>query len=337
LSIAIRGDVMMATFQVNTCSLKDGTILASYIHPLTKRKFRKTFSSAIQANEYKSKIENQFTGVDFTSYRDMNLEELMILFMHEKPNSTFFRMRLHIVDFTETFGHLPIHNITTDMLRNWLDQIQQENQISDTTMRSIKCTLDRLFEFLIDKEIISESPLTEIYYRKTPADAITRNHLPAHEIEKLLESIKKYSPGYLYPIIKLFAETGAKVTDVVELKWNQVDCVKRTIQFVRTDKSRERTVPISEELASFLSKKQRETGFVFKTYYREPFTRVKLTRAINEFKARGLYRRPWNLLDLRHSFGANFLANGGSLRDLQALMGHANIFDTKRLYGDPTK
>ena len=62
---------------------------------------------------------------------------------------------------------------------------------------------------------------------------------------------------------------------------------------------------------------------MFKTYYREPFTRVKLTRAINEFKARGLYRRPWNLLDLRHSYGVNFLAQGGSLRDLQAIMGHA--------------
>jgi site-specific recombinase XerD len=64
---------------------------------------------------------------------------------------------------------------------------------------------------------------------------------------------------------------------------------------------------------------------------------VKLARAINEFRARGLYRRDWNLLDLRYSYGVNFLATGGSLRDLQALMGHANIFDTKRLYGDPAK
>jgi site-specific recombinase XerD len=32
-----------------------------------------------------------------------------------------------------------------------------------------------------------------------------------------------------------------------------------------------------------------------------------------------------------------FLAQGGSLRDLQALMGHASVFDTKRIYGDPAK
>ncbi|NJM09636.1 MAG: tyrosine-type recombinase/integrase [Bdellovibrionaceae bacterium] len=327
----------MANTQVNTCMLKDGTMLASYVHPLTKRKVRRTFASVLQVNEYKAKIENKFFAADLTSYGVMTLEELMIFLLNDRPNSTFFKMRLHLIDFTETFGHLPIHHLTTDMLRTWMDQVQQENKVADTTMRSLKCTLDRLFEFLIEKEIISESPLREIYYRKTPADAITRNHLPTHEIEKLLDAVKKYSPGYLYPIIKLFTETGAKVTEIVELKWGQVDCIKRTVCFDGTDRSQARTAPISEELAGLLSKKQRETGFVFKTFYREPFTRIKLTRAINEFKAKGLYRRNWNLLDLRHSFGVNFLSNGGNLRDLQAIMGHANIFDTKRLYGDSTK
>ena len=140
-----------------------------------------------------------------------------------------------------------------------------------------------------------------------------------------------------YPIIKLFAETGVKVTEVVELKWTQVDFVRRTIQFSGTDRSQARTVPISEELAGILAANRQDTGLVFKTFYREPFTHVKLARAINEFKDRGLYRRAWNLLDLRHSFGVNFLASGGSLRDLQLIMGHASIFDTKRLYGDPAK
>jgi site-specific recombinase XerD len=325
----------MSVVLVTTCTLKDRSILASYIHPLTKRKVRKTFSSLFEADDYKKRIESKFAAGDVQSYRDLPLEELMILFMHEKPNSTFFKMRMHLVDFTETFGHLRIQNITTDMLRTWLDQIQQENKIVDQTMSSIKCTLDRLFQYLVDKEIISESPLREIYYRKTPADAITRNNLSEHEVDKLLEAVKKYSPGYLYPMIKLFAETGAKVTEVVELKWRDVDCIRRTVRFVGTEKSQGRVMPISEELAVILSKNQKEVGVVFKTFYREPFTRVKLDRAIYEFKARGLYRRPWNLLDLRHSYATNFLANGGSMLELQRLMGHGNIFDTKRLYGEP--
>jgi integrase len=128
------------------------------------------------------------------------------------------------------------------------------------------------------------------------------------EIEHLLEALNRYSPGYLYPIIKLFVETGAKVTEVVELKWSEVDCIGRTVELRGTDRSQSRILPVSEEMTTFRSTKQRETGHVFKTYYREPFTRVKLARAISEFKTKGLYRRDWNQLDLRHSFGANLLA-----------------------------
>ncbi len=123
------------------------------------------------------------------------------------------------------------------------------------------------------------------------------------------------------------------MTEVVDLKWSQVDCIKRTVHFMGTEKSQGRLLPISEELADILSKKRKETGHVFKTYYREPFTRTKLSIAINEFKARSHYKRPWNLLDLRHSFAVNFLASGGSMQELQLLMGHSNVFETRRLYG----
>ncbi len=37
-------------------------------------------------------------------------------------------------------------------------------------------------------------------------------------------------------------------------------------------------------------------------------------------------------MDLRHSFAVNFLRSGGDIRKLQYLMGHDNIYDTRRLY-----
>jgi len=39
-------------------------------------------------------------------------------------------------------------------------------------------------------------------------------------------------------------------------------------------------------------------------------------------------------MDLRHSFAVNFLANGGDLKELQQILGHDNVYDTKRLYGE---
>ncbi len=201
-------------------------------------------------------------------------------------------------------------------------------------MRGLKCEIDTLFAFLEEKEIISESPLSQIYYEKTVPQLKARNLLSEQDIEKLLEAIKKYSPGYLYPIIKMFSETGAKVSDVIDLKWQDVNLAEKTINFVGGEKSQARSQTISEELVDILAKKKRSSAFVFQTYYKESFTRSKLTRAINEFKLRKLYKGDWGPLDLRHSFAVNFLSKGCDIKELQKILGHNNVFDTKRLYGE---
>lgn len=108
----------------------------------------------------------------------------------------------------------------------------------------------------------------------------------------------------------------------------------REVFFPQTDSARERALKISDELAAILEKQKRNSGPVFMTYYREPFTKAKLTRLINEFKVMGTCKLKWTPMDLRHSFAVGFLENGGDMRALQRIMGHNNVFDTKRLYGE---
>lgn len=61
---------------------------------------------------------------------------------------------------------------------------------------------------------------------------------------------------------------------------------------------------------------------------------MKLFRAIGEFKVKGLYKKDWTAMDLRHSFAVNFLAKGGDIKELQRILGHNSVYDTKRLYGE---
>ncbi len=83
-----------------------------------------------------------------------------------------------------------------------------------------------------------------------------------------------------------------------------------------------------------LEKKKKAVGPVFMTYYREPFTKTKLARLVNEFKIKGGFKAKWTPMDLRHSFAVNFLLSGGDMKRLQYILGHQNVFDTKRLYAD---
>ena len=251
------------------------------------------------------------------------------------PNNPFNHEKERLIDFIETFGRYNIYELTTQLLKDWLDQVKKEGNLKDITMRGLKCTIDTFFNFLKKKEILSESPLLTIYYQKQTPSLKVRNLLLPHEIKTLMEAAQDYSPSYLYPILKMFAETASKSQELVELTWGQIDLKKGLVTFSKKDKVQARTLKISDDLVDMLKLKseeetQRPSDRVFMTYYKEPFTYEKLRRAVAEFREKGNYKKDWVIADLRHSFAVNFLADGGQMRELQRILGHGNVYDTKK-------
>jgi len=316
---------------------RDETFTTSYQHPLTKRKIRMSFLSREDASSYKKKVERKFKRSSFSNYGELSIEDLLIYFMQEVPSSPFNLRKIHLIDFIETFGDFGIYEVTTKALRAWLDQIQAENRLKDISMRGLKCEIDTFFAFLREKEIISESPLSTIYYKIEVQPLKSRNLLSYDEIDLLLEAIRDFSPGYLYPIIKMFAETAAKSSEVIELVWEQLDLEKGLVTFNGRKKSQARTLKLSDEVVYMLRLKDDKQGRVFKTYYKESFTYEKLRKLINEFKKKKLYEGDWVTADLRHSFAVNFLADGGDMKELQRILGHWNVYETRKLYGDSAR
>lgn len=322
-------------FIVNIYPLKNDLFLASFTHPLTKKKIRKRFDSKLNARSYKLEMEQKFTCPKVDSFKELTLSELMVIYNIECPDNKLVKSkRAHLEDFLETFGSCPIESICSDELKQWFDLIQRENKLKNITMRGVKCDIDGFFKFLVEKDVISQSPLTAIYYEKSTPALKSRNLLSPSEIEKLLVAIKDYSPGYLYPLIKFFAETAAKTMEAASLTWKDIDLEKGLVHFEKTTASQERTLKISDELVSILKKKKASKGYLFTTYYNEPFTKNKIRRAIIEFKVKGNYQSDWCPMDLRHSFAVNFLTEGCEIKELQYILGHLKLADTKKLYGE---
>lgn len=132
----------------------------------------------------------------------------------------------------------------------------------------------------------------------------------------------------------MFEESAAKTGEIVDLTWQNINCETKEVHFPGSVKSQSRILKLSNELMSIIEKRKKISGCVFMTYYREPFTKTKLARLINEFKIKTKHTLQWTLMDLRHSFAVNYLRSGGDMRKLQYLLGHNNIFDTKRLYSE---
>jgi len=140
----------------------------------------------------------------------------------------------------------------------------------------------------------------------------------------------------LHPIVKLFAETAAKTSEIVDLTWLDLDLDGQLVRFKKQTKIQARTLDLSNELTKILRllKSNSKAERVFQTHYKESFTNVKVTRAINEFKGKSSFKKSWSPMDLRHSFAVNFLKEGNSVRELQKILGHNNVYDTKKLYGE---
>ena len=324
----------MKKLEFRILTLENSHYFTTFIHPLTKKRVRKTFLTKKEAEEYKKEIEYRFRYDRIKNYQDLTVIELLFLFVKDCPDSSFSRKKgVYLRDFIDTFGDFLLADLTSSLMKSWLNQIQFENKLKDITMRGVKCEIDSFFSYLVKKEIISESPLKRIYYKKCSPRLKSRNILSMKEMENLLCRIKSYSPGYLHPIIKLFVETGAKTSEVIGLTWDDIDLRKKEIVF-KKGKSEERKLPLSDELASIFSKKDKKTPKVFMTYYKEIFTLKKLHLAISEFKIKTSCKILWSPSDLRHSFAVGFLSSGGDIRELQKILGHDNVFDTKRLYGE---
>ena len=334
LRIRIIGELIMKQIEVRILPLTENQFLTTFEHPLTKKKVRQKFLTRKEAQEYKVEIEHQFKRGKVKNYRELTIEELLCLFMEDCPESPFSKKKVHLIDFVDTFGELLLDDLTTPMLRSWLNQIKIENNLQEISVRGLKCEVDTFFAYLVKKEIISESPLKRIYYKKYVPSIKARNILSPDEINDLLRAIKAYSPGYLYPIVKMFAETACKTSELVHLEWSDVNLSKKIIKLKGQNKGQERKVHLSDELIALLSKKEKMSGRVFMTYYKEPFTSKKVILAINEFKLKTRYSLKWCPMDLRHSFAVNYLSKGGDIRELQMILGHYNVFETKRLYGE---
>ena len=328
----------MKEFSVIIYPVKTGEYFTSYMHPLTKKRIREHFKNRLDALENKTKVEAKFKKTQLKDLVDLLVSDLLHLYMINVPNNNLGKYaKSYCADLAETFGEFKIEDLSSEILKVWLDQIQKENNLKDISVRKIKCDFDGFFKYLVEEEIISESPLTTIFYDKITPPISSRNILSEKDIKDLLLAIKDFSPGYLLPLIMMFAETGAKTTEVVDLTWKDVDLENKKVKFKQTPSSCERTLEISDELAQLLSKKKSKQGYVFLTYYGEPFTKGKVGRSITEFKVKSKHARDWCVSDFRHSLAVNSLSKGKSINQLQYILGHKNSQQTRDLYGEVAK
>ena len=169
--------------------------------------------------------------------------------------------------------------------------------------------------------------------RKPNAELRSREYLTEAEIEKLMKAARDNRYGHRDATIILVAfRHGFRASELVDLRWDQIDFDTATMAVRRAKRGTPATHPIRGDEFRALRKLQREqepkSPFVFTSERGSPFTTAGFARLIEragELAKLGFKAHPHML---RHACGFALANKGHDTRALQAYLGHRNIQHT---------
>jgi type 1 fimbriae regulatory protein FimB/type 1 fimbriae regulatory protein FimE len=171
--------------------------------------------------------------------------------------------------------------------------------------------------------------------RRPNAELRSREYLTDAEVAKLIEAAKANRWGHRDATMILVAyRHGLRASELVDLRWDQIDFEAATLAVRRVKKGTPATHPIRGDELRALRRLAREqdpkSPFVFTSERAGPFTTAGLARMLERAGAEAKLGFKAHPHMLRHACGYALANKGHDTRALQGYLGHKNIQHTVR-------
>src|SRR4249919_3029772 len=171
--------------------------------------------------------------------------------------------------------------------------------------------------------------------RRPNAELRTREYLTETEVGKLIKAAGKNRWGHRDATMILVAyRHGLRASELVDLRWDQIDFNRATLAVRRVKSGTPATHPIRGDELRALRRLQREqdprAAFVFTSERGSPFTTSGFARLVERAGEAARLGFPAHPHMLRHACGFALANKGHDTRALQAYLGHRNIQHTVR-------
>ena len=136
------------------------------------------------------------------------------------------------------------------------------------------------------------------------------------------------------PIFVVAVETGLRRSDLLRLKWSQVNSAENTIEIVTGKTKRKAFIPISTRCRTALTEcraRVDNVAFVFVDDAGQRFAEKTVIRYFGIAKElAGFEDRPFRFHDLRHTYGSKLAREGVNIEFIAATMAHSSTRMTQR-------
>ena len=171
--------------------------------------------------------------------------------------------------------------------------------------------------------------------RRPNAEVRTREYLTEAEVDRLADAAKGNRYGHRDATMILVAyRHGLRVSELVDLRWDQIDFHRATLAVRRVKQGSPSTHPIQGDELRALRRLQRQqepkSPFVFTSERGSPFTTAGFARMVERAGIAARLGFKVHPHMLRHACGFALANKGHDTRALQAYLGHRNIQHTVR-------
>ena len=278
------------------------------------------------------------------------VEALLAMGVSDK---TIISYRTNLGQLLQFLGNKPVEEITRQDVRGYAAHLrsrptkynghpnreEQNGKLSPFTVDSYIRAAKRLFNWLVDEEIIAESPMRRMRWirpgRHEP------KAISLEDLAKLLEAARGDSPRAIRNtgLILLMADTGCRVGGIEHLRLQDVDFENRVVTLTEKG-NKTRKVPISAPVVGALKawlqvRPDLDEPWLFVnmgTHGVKKLTGDAVGEIFRRLKKKAGIKGPANPHSLRHAFAREYIRNGGDMATLAETLGHSSIEVTWKFY-----
>lgn len=269
------------------------------------------------------------------TYKKGTIKESSYIFTYKS------NMEKHLIPY---FGKAHLMDIKQADIQNYFNTVKSESgePLSKSTLNKHRMILKSLFDAAIENDLCYKNPVKNIKYPRVSDK--TEKHVWTKEQAEIAQ---KYCMNHWRLDIVLFLNTGIRRSELLGLKWSDINFENNTIYIQRAitctkgkiiidkpkSKASIRYIPFSDDFAHYLKKFIADNEYVIGTSgYMSPNTYDKYyTKFMNELVEKvGLPKLTPH--ELRHTYGTIKREEGVDIYTIQRVMGHSDISTTASIY-----
>jgi integrase/recombinase XerC len=231
-------------------------------------------------------------------------------------------------------------NVTKDIIRLYITGLY-DLRYKKTSISHQISVLKSFYLYLLNNNYIDKNPMVLITYPKK--EKTLPKFLYQKELKQFIEQINQETDlgKRNYALILLLYSTGIRVSELVNIKVNDISITSNTIRVIGKG-NKEREVLINEYCIEIVHEyiatnreillrksKEKDQGYLFINKNGTRLTDRGVRYILNQEVKKTAMNLKITPHTLRHSFATHLLENGMDLKVLQELLGHQHLRTTQ--------